>query len=884
MEQETGCAKEAHQDCTHESRISSKRFLTRAARSTAMRATSGPGFALLMAWREARGSRRKFALAAVLMAAGAATSFGVHSIADGFARRSELNAREWIAADAMAVYFGRAPAPEQWASLVRLGRGLDFTLVVEMPVLASSDQAPDPVLTEAKVVDPDEYPYYGRIVGKNGRTLRRILDTHSILVSEDVLKTLQVPVGGTIRINQAELTIADVIASEPDRFAIPPVPLGRLIISRDAMDRTGLLQSSAIGFYRILLRIPPELDRQTMCRRLEDIFPDAQVIDYTSRTPETSAMVNWVIPFLDLMAFLSMVMGAFGIAAAVHFHLLRSMDTIAILKALGATTPRIIGAYSLQVMGLALTGSLIGIAGGRVVESALGQVTVRYMGAQISGAHRFRTALEIGFFSLLVAFVAAWIPLSRIRFVSASVLLRRDTGEKLRIQQPNLATSRFIPAVLLLLLSMSAVIIFQPAGSWREQGLLLLTVSAAALLLNLAGRISIAVLYRMARSCNRRLPCSVKQGLFNLYRYRRQSHTVIPVLAGSVAFITVALLGARHLQNYVLEAIPFHTPNLLFIHVEQPRRAELAKALRDQIGVEGSLRFIPTAWVELSDSGASSLESLRSRQPGRWIQRGWPASCSDSAPDKVEVVSGHWWDSSGEADHVALSEELAALFDAHIGDRLHFFAGRRMIDARFSAVVRIPPAQRAWWREIVFNCGALPDARYSGAATIAPSNLFRVRLLLRQLFPDLIVLDLDDLLARTGEIGRDALDILTFTGIFIAGVAGLLLVATMNSIRVFRLYDIAIMQALGANNRTVQAVLTVEFLTLGLVAGLAGGVVGSVATTLLLKHAAGILVSTFDPWAIVMVTLTSAVLAALVARLASWSWVRSKPLEILRRQ
>jgi putative ABC transport system permease protein len=884
VEQETGCAKEAHESRAQESRISTELSPTRAIRRASARAGPDFGFAVALAWRGARASRRKFILAVILMAAGAATSFGVRSIADGFADRSEANAREWIAADAMAVYFGRAPAPEQWKSVEELNRALDFTLVVEMPVLASSDQAPDLVRAEAKVVNPDTYPYYGQIKGKTGRLLRSLLGTRSVLVSEDLLKSLQLPVGGKMRINQIEFTIADVIATEPDRFATPPVPMGRLIISRDAMEQTGLLQPDTLGLYRILLRIPPALDRQTMCRRLEDIFPDAQVIDYTSRTPETNAMVNWVIPFLDLTAFLSLVVGAFGIAAAVHFHLLRSMDTIAILKALGATTRRIIGAYSLQVMGLALAGSVIGIACGRVVESALGQVTVQYMGAQISGAHRIRTALEIGLFSLWVALVAAWIPLSRIRFVSAAVLLRRDTGEKLQTQRTNLATSRFVAAVVLLLLAMSALVIFQPAGSWREQGLLLITVSAAALLLNLAGRISIVVLYRVARSCNRRLPWSVKHALFNLYRYRRQSYTVIPVLAGSIAFITVALLGARHLQTYVLQAIPFHTPNLLFIHVEKPRREQLAKALRDQIGVEGSPRFIPTVWVELSSSGALSLESLRSRQPGGWIQRGWPASCSDSLPDKVEVVSGHWWDSSGQADHVALSEELAALFDAHLGDQLHFFSGRRMIDARLSAVVRIPPVQRAWWREIVFNCGALPDARYSGAATIAPSHLIQVRLLLRQLFPDLIVLDLDDLLARTGQIGREALDILTFIGIFIAGVAGLLLVATMNSIRAFRLYDIAIMRALGANKRTVQAVLTLEFLTLGLVAGLAGGVVGSAATSLFLMHAAGILVSTFDPWAIMIVTLTSAVVAALVARLASRSWVRPKPLEILRRQ
>ncbi len=82
----------------------------------------------------------------------------------------------------------------------------------------------------------------------------------------------------------------------------------------------------------------------------------------------------------------------------------------------------------------------------------------------------------------------------------------------------------------------------------------------------------------------------------------------------------------------------------------------------------------------------------------------------------------------------------------------------------------------------------------------------------------------------------------------------------------------------------MQAALTLEFMTLGLVAGLLGGVVGSAATTLFLRHTAGILVWTFDPEAILFVSLISAGLAAAVAVLGSISLLRPKPLEILRRQ
>lgn len=82
----------------------------------------------------------------------------------------------------------------------------------------------------------------------------------------------------------------------------------------------------------------------------------------------------------------------------------------------------------------------------------------------------------------------------------------------------------------------------------------------------------------------------------------------------------------------------------------------------------------------------------------------------------------------------------------------------------------------------------------------------------------------------------------------------------------------------------MQATLTQEFVTLGLIAGLWGGVLGSAATALILQHAAGVSVSTFDPTAILMITVIAAALAGLIGYLGSISLLRPKPFEILLRR
>jgi putative ABC transport system permease protein len=584
-----------------------------------------------------------------------------------------------------------------------------------------------------------------------------------------------------------------------------------------------------------------------------------------------------------MIGFLAIAVGSIGIGAAAHFHLLRSMDTVAILKSLGATTERIMSVYLLQVVCLASTGIVLGVASGGLVEVLLGKLAIGYLGAQIDGANRVAVALETAIFSLLVASVAAWVPLSRIRFIPAAVLLRRDTGEKLQLQRSIAERIRFRPTVLLVVLGIAALVIFQPGESWRGRAFLLLGIGVGVSAVYAISQASIAALFHIIRARGQNLPWSVRQGIGNLHRYHRQARTVIVALASAVAFIVIALLAGRHLQAYILDAIPFHTPNLLFIYVDETRKAELSEVLAHQPGVEGRPQFIPTAWVALSRAGNSTLETLRAGRPQTWIPRDWPASCSDSKPPSVDVVAGQWWSPGTPDNNVALSEDLAELFGVHVGSRMDFVVGRRPIQARLGALLRIPPAQRAWWREIVFNCQVLPRALYSGAITIAPEHLDDVRQSLHERFPEVILLDINDLLQRTERIGAQALRILSIIGVVAAFLAGCLLLAVIGSVRAFRVYDIAIMRALGARKSTLLAPLAMEYLALGGLAGLFGGVLGCLATSLILRQAAGILIWTLDPYAIAIATIGGAALAALFGLLGSITLLQPKPLEILRR-
>src|SRR5271154_2322813 len=302
-----------------------------------------------MAYREVRASPAKFLATLTLMALATGGVFAARGITAGFEAHLAEQMREWIAADAAVAYFGSAPTPEQWAAVRELGPGIRATLVTEGGALVSSSAAADPATVALKAVDAATYPFYGRLGLRSGRALGQVLDSSSAVVSPDLQNMLGVHAGDSIYIRGTVFRICDIITSEPDRFLPAQVQSARVIISQDGLDRTSLFRFGP-AYYRLLFRTPPETDVATLLGKLEDLFPQAEVVDHSAPTPQFTATLQGFLPFLDVLAFLTLAAGCIAIAVSVYFDLLARLDAIAMLKAVGATALQIMAIYWFRIL------------------------------------------------------------------------------------------------------------------------------------------------------------------------------------------------------------------------------------------------------------------------------------------------------------------------------------------------------------------------------------------------------------------------------------------------------------------------------------------------------------------------------------------------------
>ncbi len=107
-----------------------------------------------------------------------------------------------------------------------------------------------------------------------------------------------------------------------------------------------------------------------MKEQLEKLLPEAQVTDYRETNPALTQGLDRATSLLSLMSLVALVLGAVGVAMAMRAHLQQRLDTIAIMKSLGARSGQIIKIYVVQTLLLGLLGGVLGVVLGVAVQLA----------------------------------------------------------------------------------------------------------------------------------------------------------------------------------------------------------------------------------------------------------------------------------------------------------------------------------------------------------------------------------------------------------------------------------------------------------------------------------------------------------------------------------
>ncbi|HXP09295.1 MAG TPA: FtsX-like permease family protein, partial [Acidobacteriaceae bacterium] len=382
-----------------------------------------------IAWRELQASRAKFLFVIVSVAIGVAALTGVRGFSDSFQKTLLGEARTIMAADLSARMFRQPTEQEEQQLNVMASNGIQRTQITDTVSMVSSPGDPVPLLVSLKAVDPQRYPFYGTAELQPAGDLRQVLTDSTVVVAEDLLIRLHTQVGASLKIGDSTFRIAAILSHEPDRMS-SGMGLGpRVMMTQNALEKSGLLQQGSRSGERFLFKLPPNGNIAKIRSRLEQVLPDAQVTDFRESNPALTDGLKRSTGLLSLICLVAMVLGAIGVGMAMRAHLQQRIDVLAIMKSIGARSSDILRIYLFQTVLLGLVGGLIGVFFGLAVEWVFPYLLGQFLPLRLDLRLPWHSGLAGLATGILTTVLFCLPPLLQIRTVRPNLVLRRMVEE-----------------------------------------------------------------------------------------------------------------------------------------------------------------------------------------------------------------------------------------------------------------------------------------------------------------------------------------------------------------------------------------------------------------------------------------------------------------------
>jgi putative ABC transport system permease protein len=842
---------------------------------------SGGDITWSTAWRIARRDLRtrfrglRLLLICLFLGVGAIAAIG--TLTGSIERELATRGRTILGGDIEAQVWQRGLTPEERRAFGALGALSEGT---RMQAMASAGAGQDSVTApvELKAIDA-RWPLVGRLRLKDGREVGAPAEG-TAWIGEGAAERLGVAPGGAITIGGERLTVAGVIAEEPDRLS-EGLSLGTVAIVRDTLpERAGLTAPGAMFRTKVRVAMPPSRDPKATVEALERQFPEAG-LSFRTRdraSPGTERFVSRMGEFLVLVGLAALAIAGIGIGGGVSSYLEARRSSIATFKVLGATSGDIARIYVLQIAAAALAGSLAGLVAGVLVTPLLGSA----LGALLPVTPGFVVAPKAlaiaAAYGVLVALVFAAPPLVRARAFPAMALMRA-----------RVAPLAVPPRALLVPVGLGILTIVALAlASAAQIQVTALFLAGAAGVLVLLGGLGWAIRALAARLPRPRRPL-LRAGLANLHRPGAQTGALVTALGfGLATFVLLAVIQTS-LDANIRARIPQRAPDYIALDVPRDRFTEFEQAIAATVpGAE--IRAVPAlrgAILAYGPEGRMTrVSELEEIPENAWALRGERGlTYADELPQGNALTEGQWWPQGYAGPPlVSVDEEFAKAIGLKLGDRVTVGVLGVERTATVASFRRLDWENMGFNYVLVFSANTLADAPHNLAAMIdVPAGAERAGLLrpLAQAFPATSVIETGGLLEEARSLlSQMSTAILAAASVTVlAGLA--VLFGAIAAARASRTYDNVILRVLGASRKQLLLLQLAEYgllvCTLAIVGLALGSAIGWAVVTQMFAF------DWLPHWPTVLAVLGAGMALVLGFALAgSVPLLRAKPAQALR--
>ncbi|MBY3204216.1 ABC transporter permease [Rhizobium laguerreae] len=835
--------------------------------------------AFRLALRELRGGIRGFYIFLACIALGTGAIAAVNSVSQSITDTIASQGQELLAGDVRFELNNREATPQEIGFLEGLGT---VSLSTGLRSMARKPDGSDQALVEVKAVD-DAYPLYGKFVAEPDYPLAALLSgqggTYGAVAAPLLLDRLGLAIGDELLLGNVKLSITGTVKNEPDAlsegFGFAP----RLLVSRQALQASGLIQTGSLVEHAYKIRLDDKGSMSGIQARASKEFPSAGWAIRTSdrAAPSLTENITRFSQFLTLVGLTALIVGGVGVANAVRAFLDSKRTTIATFKCLGAPAQVVVLIYLFQIAIIALGGILIGLVIGALSPMLAAQFLAQFLPVSTAPALYPGALLLATLFGILTTLAFAILPLGHAREVPATALFREQGFEARHLPS--------WPYILLAALFMAGL-----------AGLAILTAYDRFIAVVFVGaivfafvvlRLVAALIAWLARRSPRVNSPALRLAIGNIHRPGALTPSVVLSLGLGLALLVTLTLIDGNLRQQLTGRMNEGAPNFFFVDIQSVEVGAFRDLVQGQ-APKGKLVEVPMLRGRIIAFNGEDVTKMNVPAAGRWVLNGDRGiTYAETLPENAALTEGKWWDKdySGEP-LVSFSSEEAHELGLKLGDKVTVNVLGRNITAKIANLRRVEWESLSINFVMVFSPNTFRGAPHAWLATLTdpsstPAEDAAILKSVTNTYPTITSVRVKDaidivnqLVAQLATAIRAAASVALIASILV--LAGAL--AAGNRART---HDAVVLKTLGATRAMLIRAFSYEYLILGLATAIFALIAGSAAAWFIVARIMR-LPSAFLPDVAGLTLVTALVLTVGIGLIGTWRILGQKAAPVLR--
>ena len=844
-------------------------------KKSTLKSNSNPAWLFKMAWRDAKASRARLLLFMASIILGIAAVVSIQLFSQNLTDNIQRQSKSLMGAD-FRIDINEVPSERAQEIIDSLQPDASEVSFVSMVAFPKNDGTK---LVRVRGLQGD-FPFYGKLETEPVTASSSYKTSGGALVDATLMLQYNLQAGDSIKIGEITLPITGALNAIPGNTAVSSSVAPLVIIPYRFIEATKLLQFGSRKRYEFFYN-QPDTDLVLLEEQLQPILEEenADLDTHISTSSRLGRRYDNVGSFLNLTAFIALLLGCVGIASSVNIYIKEKIKAIAVLKSLVASRKQRFLIFLIQIAGIGLLGGIIGTAIGVGLQELFPMVLKEFLPFELTISISLQPLIIGVLLGVIMSVLFALLPLLRTWYVSPLEVLRvnGDTSK-----QSRKASIVAIAVIVLFLYSFSYWLL-------RDWMFALAFIGGIMVTFGILSGIAIGAMKLVRTFFPKSAGFTTRQSLLNLFRPNNQT-VVLLVAIGLGTFLISTLYFTKDILLDKAEiGQTSESANLITLDVQPDQVGEVVNTFKaNGLQVLNNIPLVTMRMHSIKNELVNNLRTDSTAQIRGWVlNHEFRTTYRNNLIDSEEIVKGEWvpLQKPGEIVQISISENLAEDANVTIGDSIVFNVQGVLMPTVVKSIRKVDWANLQPNFTILFPSGVLEDApQFYVLSTNAPTEASSAKLQrdLVSKFPNVSVIDLRQMFTVVEDILNKVSWIINFMAFFSILTGIIVLIGSVRTSKYQRIKESVLLRTLGAKNKQILTITALEYLFLGILGSLLGILLALISSLLL---AVFVFQEPFTPSLIpFLIFLPGISLLVLGIGLSNIREVlRSSPLEVLRK-